>query len=151
MWIRKQKILLILAVTPVTMGDRKPALEKELMGEVIDNQQRTMTGKTRGDGTRDEVRNREAARVFGIRQGFRRREAHEVLRNYQGVTMGMEHAGSMWEAALNFDRDVLPVPDEARNKLGANHMANQMGLVETANINFGNSKNKLSQLHLVGS
>jgi hypothetical protein len=133
------------------MADRLAALEKELMGQVIDNQQRTQTGKTEQDGTRAGAQLRAEAKAFGIRQGFRRRDGNKVLENFQTIRSTTTHSGAMWEDALNFERDTLPMPDYAKDRGDTGQMANQMGLVETAAANFTNSKNKLSQLHLVGS
>ena len=60
-----------------------------------------------------------------------------------------EHAGATWEDALNFDVETVEMPDLKSRGVG-DGMSNQMGLVTTANANFEKSKNKLSQLHLVG-
>jgi hypothetical protein len=134
----------------VEPGARLAELEKDLLGEEVDNQSERETGrKTVKEGTPFQQETGREIRRFQVQQGFRRRHPNSVLGNYAGVIGSASNEKSIAEESLMIENERFELPKQfaAGNDGGT---VSQLGIQYVADKNFKNAKNKLGMMHLVG-
>jgi hypothetical protein len=87
--------------------------------------------------------------MLAIQQGFRRRHPAKLLSNYASTTFNGPNPRTKWEDAMRRSEDLTQVP-EYYKRAGDERMANQLGLVETANKNFMKSRARIQVSTPVG-
>lgn len=89
------------------------------------------------------------AEMMAIKQGLRRRHPAKLLSNYASVTFNGPNPRTKWEDAMRRSQDMTQVP-EYYKRAGDVRLANQLGLVETANKNFMKSRARIQVSTPVG-
>lgn len=128
---------------------RKGELEKELLGDIVEQQQKVETGKYRNETSKFHKNNLRAARGFGIKQGVRRRHPARVLQQHAAIAKETSNAESAWEKALLHEQHRIEIPEEYKTSDGG-MIVNQTGLVTTALDNYSKSRGKFSRTVLAG-
>ena len=129
--------------------NRRTALEDDLVGDIVDKKQIVETGKYANETVGYGKQNREANKIFQIKQGRRRRHPDRILAQFKTIVDQTENASSAWEKALMHEQQRTEVPMEYKAK-DSGMVANQVGLVTTALDNFMKSKNKFERVAPVG-
>lgn len=130
-------------------ASRRSELEKELIGDILTQQETTETGKDRSkDGNQFHRENLRDWRSFAIKQGVRRRHPTRVLSQYAQIVKETSNAETAWEKALLHEQERLEIPEEYKTSDGM--IANQTGLVTTALDNYKRSQNKFERTMLTG-
>lgn len=128
---------------------RRTELEKELIGDITDEQTVAETGRYEHTNDQYTKASHKQNRRFAIQVGVRRRHPEKVLSQYHEINKGTESAQSQWEKALIHEDQRVEVPEEYKIKQH-DMIANQMGLVGIALDNYVKSKGKFSRTQIVG-
>jgi hypothetical protein len=128
---------------------RRGELEKELIGEITDEQTKAETGRFENTDDKYTLKKDRQQRTLSISQGVRRRHPDKVLHQYHTINRDTESAESQWEKALLHEDQRADVPEEYKIKQH-DMIANQMGLVTVALDNYARSKGKFSRTQIVG-
>lgn len=127
------------------MDGRTKALEDELSGEIMNQQQ--LFSKEAGRDVQSDLRpwQRQAlssVEAMAIKQGFRRRHPAALLSNYANGLFNGPNPRTKWEDAMRRDEDRTEIP-EVYKRVGDERIANQLGLVEVAYKNYMKSRQRM--------
>lgn len=128
---------------------RRTELEKELIGQITDEQTVAETGRFEKKNDAYSQRKEKQMRRFCIQQGVRRRHPDNVLSKYHAINKDTESAETQWEKALLHEDQRVDVPEEYKIKQH-DMIANQMGLVNVALDNYVKSRGKFTRTQIVG-
>ena len=127
---------------------RRGDLEKDLIGDITDQQALVETGRDGTHSNKYHLSGRARNRQFNIMTGTRRRHPRYTLNQFSEITKQTSNAESAWEKALMHEQERTEIPQDFRLKEGM--IVDQVGLVTTALDNYVKSKGKFSRTHLTG-
>lgn len=87
--------------------------------------------------------------MLAIRQGQKRRHPGHLLSSYGAQLFNGPNPRTKWEDAIRRSEDLTQIP-EYYKRAGDERIANQLGLVETANKNFMKSRQRIQVSTPVG-